>query len=262
MFEINYEWSLCFFIFGAIWGSFANVAIYRLPKNENVAFPPSHCQKCKAKIKWYDNIPIFSWIVLRGKCRACKEAFSIRYPIVEIITAILFTISFLVIGWKWYLLEVLIFILGLVIITFIDLDHFIIPDKISLPGIVIGLIGAAVNPERQVLDAVLGVILGGGFLWAVAYVYFLLRKEEGMGGGDIKLLAWIGAVCGWKSVPFVIITSSIFGSLIGIFLILKSKKGLKTIIPFGPYLAFASIIYIFHGREITDWYLQFFFPWM
>ncbi len=262
MFDIHVLWAICFFLLGALWGSFANVVILRLPKNESVVFPSSHCVSCNVKIRWYDNIPIFSWLILRGKCRACKASFSIRYSVVELITAILFCAAFLAIGFKWYLIEVLVFFIGLVIITFIDIDLFLIPDKISLPGIVIGLIGAFFNPNRLFLDALYGALLGGGFLYAIAYIYFLLRKEEGMGGGDIKLLAWIGAVCGWKSVPFVILVASVLGSFVGIALILKSKKGMKSVIPFGPYLALAAVLYVLIGGPISSWYLQIFFPWM
>jgi leader peptidase (prepilin peptidase)/N-methyltransferase len=260
--NLNTFWTGVFFILGALFGSFANVAILRIPKEESVVTPASRCVKCNAKIKFYDNIPILSWLILRGKCRSCGEKFSFRYCFVEILTASLFAVAFMKLGWSYYLLEILILLLGLVVVSFIDLDHFIIPDKISLPGIVLGLLGGLINPERTFTDSLLGMLLGGGFLWAVAYVYYLIKKEEGMGGGDIKLLAWIGAVLGWKSVPFVILGSSILGSIIGIFLILKQKGNLKTIIPFGPYIALAAIIYIFGGQEIAQWYLNLFFPWL
>lgn len=255
-------WTGVFFILGALFGSFANVAILRIPKEESVVFPGSHCYKCKNKIKFYDNLPIISWLILRGKCRNCGEKFSFRYCLVEIITAGLFALMFLKLGWSFYLLEVLLLTLGLVIISFIDLDHYIIPDKISLPGIAIGLLGGLLNPERAFLDSILGVLLGGGFLWAVAYVYYLLKKEEGMGGGDIKLLAWIGAILGWGSVPFIILVSSILGSIIGVLLILKQRGNMKTVIPFGPYIALAAIIYILGGEVIGKWYLNLFFPWL
>jgi leader peptidase (prepilin peptidase) / N-methyltransferase len=129
-----------------------------------------------------------------------------------------------------------------------------------LSGIVIGLVGALLNPERSFLDALLGVLIGGGFLWAIAYFYFVFRKEEGMGGGDIKLLAWMGAVLGWKAIPFVIITSSVVGSLGGIWVALKQKKGMKAAIPFGPYLALGAVAYLFGGQEIASWYLKLFIP--
>lgn len=232
------------FWFGAIWGSFANVVIVRLPKNENVAFPRSHCPKCKKGIPWYLNIPIVSWIVLRGKCRNCKEPISVRYPIVEFLMGLFFATLFHRYGWSISTLEYWIFTFFLVTSSFIDIDHMILPDRFTLSGIVIGLIGAAINPDRSFLDAFLGVLLGGGFLLAIAYGYFAIRKIEGMGGGDIKLLGWIGAVCGLQSILFVVLASSILGLLIGIPYLLLAKKGMRTGIPFGPYLAMAALIYL------------------
>lgn len=257
---MNPFWTGVFFVLGALFGSFANVAILRIPKDESIVTPASRCNSCKQKIKFYDNIPIISWLILRGKCRNCGEKFSFRYSLVELITAVLFALAFIKLGWSYYLIEILVLLLGLVVVSFIDLDHLLIPDKISLPGIAIGLLGGILNPERGFMDALLGMLLGGGFLWAVAYVYYLLKKEEGMGGGDIKLLAWIGAVLGWKSVPFIILSSSILGSIIGVLLIVRSKGNLKTVIPFGPYIALAAIIYIFVGQEIGQWYISLFMP--
>ncbi len=259
---MNPYWTFCFFIFGALFGSFANVAILRIPKDESVVTPSSHCYSCKKNIRFYDNIPILSWLILKGKCRHCGVKFSFRYCLVEILTGFLFAIAFMKLGFSWFLLEVLVLLLGLVIVSFIDLDHFIIPDKISLPGIALGLLGGLLNPERAFMDSLLGMLLGGGFLWAVAYVYYLIKKEEGMGGGDIKLLAWIGAVLGWMSVPFIILGSSILGSIVGIMLIAKAKGNLKTVIPFGPYIALAAVIYIAGGDVIAKWYLNLFFPWL
>ena len=249
-----------FFVLGAIFGSFGNVVIYRLPKDLSVVLPRSHCYSCKTPIKWYDNIPILSWFILRGKCRHCGAKFSFRYPLVELITAVLFCLSYHYAGLTWSLLEYLLFIFGLVVCTFIDLDHMILPDEFTLSGIVIGLVGAALNPQREFLDALYGVLMGGGFLWGLAYVYYLLTKQEGMGGGDIKLLAWIGALLGWKAIPFVIMTSAIIGSVVGLIAARKQKAGLKTVIPFGPYLALAAVIYLFGGQTIAYWYLGLFLP--
>ena len=250
------------FMFGTIFGSFANVIILRQPKGESVVKPRSRCPKCQAAIKWYDNIPILSWIFLRAKCRNCGNPISWRYPLVELLTGVLFATAYHFIGFEWYLLEVLIFLFALVICVFIDIDHFLLPDVFTLSGIVIGLIGAALNPipGRDFVDSLIGVFLGGGFLYAIAYFYYVFRKEEGMGGGDIKLIAWIGAVLGWKAVPFVIVASSIIGTIGGAIAALRDQKGMKTVIPFGPYLALGAVIFLFGGAKIAHWYLGLFIP--
>lgn len=258
--EMDIFYLVTFFIFGALLGSFGNVVIYRLPKEESVIKPGSHCYSCKAPVKWYDNIPIFSWFILRGKCRHCGAKFSFRYALVELLMASLFALSYFYVGLSWSLVEYLLFIFGLVVCTFIDLDHMILPDEFTLSGIVIGLVGAYLNPQRHFLDAFFGVLMGGGFLWGMAYVYYLLTKQEGMGGGDIKLLAWIGALLGWKAIPFVIMSSAIIGSVVGLIAARKQKAGLKTVIPFGPYLALGALMYLFGGETIALWYLDLFLP--
>lgn len=250
----------CFFLFGALFGSFANVVIVRLPKGESVVRPRSRCPQCEKMISWYDNIPILSWLWLRGKCRNCQKRIPFRYPLVEILMGASFAAAFWYFGFSWYLIEILIFLFGLITVSFIDIDHFILPDVFTLSGIVIGLGGALLNPERSFWDAVLGVVLGGGFLWAIAYFYFVIRKQEGMGGGDVKLLAWIGAVIGWKAVPFVIIASSLAGTVGGGLAALNKNDGMKTVIPFGPYLAIGAVLYLFGGATIADWYLGLFIP--
>lgn len=260
MFDLDTPFYIFFFILGSIFGSFANVVIFRLPNDQSVVRPRSFCYSCKTPIKWFDNIPIITWFLLRGKCRHCQAKYSFRYPLVELITGVLFALSFHYAGWSWSLLEYLVFIFGLVVCTFIDLDHMILPDEFTLSGIVIGLLGAALNPERHLLDSFLGVLMGGGFLWGVAYIYYLLTKREGMGGGDIKLLGWIGALLGWKAIPFVIMTSAIVGSVVGLWAARKQDEGLKTVIPFGPYLALGAIIYLFGGQSIAYWYLDLFLP--
>lgn len=253
-------WSFYLFVIGACLGSFANVIIYRLPQGLSVVLPRSYCYACRKPILWYDNIPLISWLLLRGKCRHCQAPFSVRYWIVELMTALLFMSLYIYMGFTWTFFEYLIFIFGLVVCTFIDFDHMILPDEFTLSGIVLGLLGAALNPEREFLDSLWGVLLGGGFLWAIAYIYFALTKRDGMGGGDIKLLAWIGAILGWKAIPFVILLSSVIGTIVGLTMSTKTKTGLKTVIPFGPYLALAAVIYIFGGSSLAEWYFNLFIP--
>lgn len=248
------------FILGALLGSFGNVVIVRLPEGKSVVRPRSHCVKCGTMVAWYDNIPIASWFVLRGRCRNCKAPYSFRYPFVEFLTAVLFTFAFFTFHFSWTLLESLIFIWGLVICTFIDLDHMILPDEFTLGGIVIGLLGAALNPERSFLDALIGVLIGVGFLWFMAWIYHAFTGNDGMGGGDIKLLGWIGAVLGYRAVPFVIIVSAVAGSVIGLSLAWKQRKGLKTAIPYGPYLAGAAVLYLLAGQTLGRQYWDLFLP--
>jgi leader peptidase (prepilin peptidase)/N-methyltransferase len=247
------------FFFGTVWGSFANVVIVRLPQDKSVSLPGSHCPRCKTPIPWYYNIPIFSWLALRGKCHNCQTPISFRYPIVELIMGLVFAAIYYKYDWSISTLEYLIFAFAVITSSFIDLDHMILPDRFTLSGIVIGLLGALINPEREFIDALLGVLIGGGFLLAVAYFYFAIRKIEGMGGGDIKLLGWIGAVCGIQSLYFVILFSSLTGLLVGSVYMLSSKKGLKTGIPFGPYLAGGALVYILFD---VSFLMKLLFPFM
>lgn len=238
-----------FFVFGAIWGSFSNVIIVRLPKDESIISPRSHCPQCKKTIPWFHNIPIVSWIFLRGKCAFCEKRISVRYPIVEIIMGLSFLYLFKAYGLSFSFFEYSVFAFGVITASFIDIDHMILPDRFTLSGIVIGLVGALINPERMFMDALIGVLIGGGFLYAIAYAYFIIRKVDGMGGGDIKLLGWIGAICGWQSIPFVVFASSMLGLLFGIFYMIRSQEGLKTGLPFGPYLSLAALLYLMFDLE-------------
>lgn len=251
------------FIFGAVFGSFANVVIYRFPLGESLLFEicgRSRCNKCKKNILWRYNVPLFSYFFLKGRCSFCGEPFSIRYPLVEFIMASLFALVLYQYGVSWTSFEYLILVFGLVTASFIDYDHMILPDEITLGGLLIGLIGAALNPERDFVEAFLGVLFGGGILWVVAYIYFVFTGREGLGGGDIKLLAWLGALLGWKAIPFIILSSSVLGSIVGITLSKKNKSGLKTMIPFGPFLALGAVLYIFGLKSVGIWYIQLFFP--
>ena len=250
------------FFFGAIVGSFLNVCICRMPKEESVVSPPSHCPHCNYQIRWYDNIPLVSYLILRGKCRGCGSRISLQYPLVELLNGILTVALYLRFdplqnstrAFAFFVL--FLFCSSLVVITFIDLDHQIIPDEISLTGIVIGLLCSFFLPWLGWLNSLLGILLGGGSLLLVAYSYQWLTGKEGMGGGDIKLLAMMGAFLGWKAVPFIIFASSLVGSLIGVALILIRKKDSKLAIPFGPFLAFGALLYIFCGRQLIHWYLS------
>jgi leader peptidase (prepilin peptidase)/N-methyltransferase len=243
------------FILGAVVGSFLNVCICRLPVDESVVSPPSHCPHCQYQIRWFDNIPLVSYVLLGGKCRGCQAKISLQYPLVELLNALLSLALFMRFGPTLAFGVLFLFCSALVVITFIDIEHQIIPDEISLPGIVIGFIFSFFLKGHGWLNSLLGILLGGGSLLLVAYCYQWLTGKEGMGGGDIKLLAMMGAFLGWKSIPFIIFASSLVGSVVGISLMLIQKKDSKLAIPFGPYLAFGALLFIFFGHRLISWYL-------
>jgi len=248
-------WQVVSIIFGAMVGSFLNVCIHRLPKEESIVRPGSHCPKCKTPIRFYDNIPLLSYLLLGGKCRHCKAPISIQYPIVEAITALSSFFLFITFGVSLSFFYYFSFVAALIAITVIDLYHQIIPDVISLPGIVIGLLGSLVISQITFWSSLIGVISGGGSLFLVATVYQWLFKREGMGGGDVKLLAMIGAFLGWKAVILTIFLSSFIGSIIGITVMLIKGKDFKYAIPFGPFLALGAVISLFWGENLISWYL-------
>lgn len=243
------------FVFGLCIGSFMNVCIYRLPASKSVIHPPSMCPNCGSSIRFYDNIPVLSYLLLGGRCRHCKVPVSLRYPLVELMSGV-FALGVLM---KFGLtLEALVyygFIAVLLLITFIDLDHQIIPDVITLPGIPIGFIAALALPTLTYTDSILGLIAGGGSLFIVAWTYNRITGKDGMGGGDIKLLAMIGTLLGWQGVLFTIFVSSAVGTLAGIIVMLRTRKGMKLAIPFGPFLAIGAIAYVFLGPALIAWYL-------
>lgn len=246
--------SIISIIFGAIFGSFLNVCIIRLPKEESIITPGSHCPHCHSPIKFYDNIPLISYLFLRGKCRYCKRSISIQYPLVEGITAISSLLLFLRYGLSWSYLFYFSFFAALIVITVIDLYHQIIPDVISIPGIGVGLLGALILPHITFFNSLMGILLGGGSLFVVATLYQWLFKREGMGGGDVKLLAMIGAFLGWDAVVLTILLGSLVGSIIGIMIMALKGKDFKYAIPFGPFLSLGAVTALFYGEGIVKWY--------
>lgn len=244
------------FLFGAVIGSFLNVCIYRIPLKKSIVSPPSSCPSCGELIKSYDNVPIFGYIFLGGKCRNCKTSISIRYPLIEALCGLLALSLYYKFSFSADFFIFALFTASLVVITFIDLDKRIIPDVISLPGIVIGLCLSYFITQITVVDSLIGIISGGGSLFLFALGYHLLTGKEGMGGGDIKLLAMIGAFTGWKGILFTIFASSLIGSVIGVALMAIMKKDKRYAIPFGPFLSLGTLMYVFFGEEIINWYLN------
>ncbi len=238
-------------VFGAIVGSFLNVVILRLPKeNSSIVFPASHCPACSTPLSWYENIPIVSYIFLRGRCAHCNITISLQYPTVELLMALLSGAVFHKFGLSFTAAGYFAFCAALLTIIWIDIHHQIIPDIISLPGIVLGFLFAFINTNITWQSSLIGLLVGGGVLYTIALLYLLLRKQEGMGGGDIKLLAMIGAFLGWQSLLFVIFFSSVTGTIVGLAAMVKQKKGGATRIPFGPFLSLSSIIYLFFDQQI------------
>jgi len=242
-------------IFGAMVGSFLNVCIFRLPNEESIIWPGSHCPHCKKPINFYDNIPLVSYFLLRGRCRYCKGSNSLQYPLVEGITALSSLFLVIKFGPSLSYLVYFTFVSALIVITVIDLYHQIIPDVISLPGIGVGLLVSLIIPQITFSNSLIGVLLGGGSLFLVATLYQWLFKREGMGGGDVKLLAMIGAFLGWKAVLLTILLSSLIGSVTGILMMVVKGKDFKYAIPFGPFLSLGAVISLFYGEEIVRWYL-------
>ncbi len=244
------------FLFGLCVGSFLNVCIYRLPLSRSVVHPRSACPHCGRTIRAYDNIPCLSWLILRGRCRDCGTSISARYPLVELISGAFAVMTVARFGFGWHGLIVYLLVAALLVVTFIDLDHRIIPDVITLPGIPVGLAASFGLTDLTPLDSLLGILAGGGSLFLVAWGYQLLTKRDGMGGGDIKLLAMIGAFIGWQGVLMTIFVASFTGTLAGVALILRRGGDMKLAVPFGPFLAVGAVAYLFIGPGLIAWYLR------
>ena len=274
--------SVLSFCWGACLGSFLNVCIYRIPREESVVHPGSHCPVCNTPIAWYQNIPILAWLALRGRCATCKAKISPRYIGVELLTAVLFLLVWLkfdlaagprplglapvaslaVIPLYWLV------IMGLVLGTFVDFEHMIIPDRVTLGGMALGLLASMLVPSLHGADTWLagllrsgvGLAVGFGSLWAVAVLGEFAFKKEAMGFGDVKLMGAIGAFLGWQAVLFTIIVASFAGTLIGVILILARQKAMQSRIPFGPYLSLGALGWIYWGPQLWDAYLRLLMP--
>lgn len=244
-------------LFGLMFGSFANVCVYRIPNGMSVVFPRSSCPKCGHAIAWYDNVPIVSWLLLKGKCRGCQSPISPRYPILELLMGLSWGTLAWYYGFSPLLLHAIVMISLLWILTLIDLETGLLPDVLTLPGIIMGM-GFAywLGGMPFFVDSIIGAAAGYGLFWAVARLFLLLTGREGMGYGDFKLLAMLGAFMGWQSLPFIVFASSVVGALVGTVFIVLSGKKIQAEIPFGPYLALAGVIWLFKGREIFHWYIQ------
>ncbi|MBA3231850.1 MAG: prepilin peptidase [Acidobacteria bacterium] len=234
-------------------GSFLNVCIYRIPRRESLLHPPSRCPACGQGLRWFDNVPVLGYVLLGGRCRACRAPISIRYPIVELVTMGVFLLHYAVFGWDALLAVRILFACAMIVLFAIDLEHHLLPNVITLPGIVVGLICSLFVPPG-LLDAFIGALVGGAVLWLIGEAYYRYSGQEGMGGGDVKMLAMIGAFLGWQQVALTLVLSSVAGSVIGVLLIATRRGGLKNELPYGTFLALAALIASLVGERIIAWY--------
>jgi leader peptidase (prepilin peptidase) / N-methyltransferase len=244
-------------LFGLCIGSFLNVVIYRLPLGQSLATPPSRCRNCGYSLRWFDNIPVLSWVMLRGRCRKCGTGVSWQYPLVELITAALFVLVVWLTPAGPLLASRLLLVCILIALFGIDLEHQILPNVITLPGIVIGLLFSLIAPPG-IRDALIGAAAGGGILYGIAAAYYLWRREEGMGMGDVKMLAMLGAFLGWKAVLVTLVLASFSGALIGMAMMAVQRGGMKYALPFGTFLALGALAAMFVGEPLVAWYAGFF----
>ncbi len=243
------------FALGAVVGSFLNVVILRLPRGQSLVRPPSHCGSCGKPIRWFDNIPVLSFLWLRGCCRHCQARISWRYPVIEATTAVLFALTYHQLGWGLELVEAWLLLAVLTVIAVIDLEHQIIPDAISLPAVAAGLVLSFVTPSRSWIDAALGIAVGGAIPFAA-----IVLSRGGMGGGDIRLGAVIGAFLGWKLAALTFFLAVVLGGVVATALLIAGRRGRKDRIPFGPFLAASAVVSLFWGTAVLRWYWSGFAP--
>lgn len=266
----NIYWTLLVFFLGLCAGSFLNVCIYRIPAEKSVVYPPSACPRCHTRIKWFDNIPVLSWWMLGARCRTCQAPISSRYPLVEFLTALLFTAVWILHavlgGAPLVALCYLLAVFGLMLGTFVDFDEMWIPDRVTIGGMIIApvlsllvpaLHGAA-SPLASLKASLTGMAAGFGALWIVRELGTAAFKKEAMGLGDVKLMGALGALFGWPAVIFILFFSALFGSVAGVSLIAAGKKELQSRLPYGPYIALASLVWMLGGNRLWDAYTSLF----
>ena len=244
-------------VIGLCVGSFLNVCIYRLPRRESLSYPPSRCTSCGRRLSWFDNIPVISWMAVRGRCRTCRARVSGMYPIVEIVTALVFVAAYSLYGVTPLGIVRVAFACALIVLFVIDLQHRILPNAITIPGIAIGFACSLFLPPGW-RDSLIGIVLGGGVLFAIAETYYRVRNVEGLGMGDVKLLGMIGAFLGWKLVLLTLVVASFAGSVVGMFLIASGRGNMKLALPFGTFLAVGAVFAATWGDPIVEWYIGFY----
>jgi len=246
-----------FALAGLMIGSFLNVCIYRLPRRESIVWPASHCTACNRPLAWFENMPVIGWLALRGRCRTCGSPISVMYPLVEVTTGVVFAGGALVYGLSPLLFVRLAFACALIVLFVIDLQHRILPNVITLPGIAAGFVASVFLPPGW-LSSAIGILAGGGILFAIAEAYYRLRGIEGLGMGDVKMLAMIGAVLGWPLMLLTLVLASFAGSVVGVGLMASGRGGMQAALPFGTFLALGALVAAVAGDPILSWYLAFY----
>jgi leader peptidase (prepilin peptidase)/N-methyltransferase len=245
-------------LFGLAWGSFLNVVIFRLPLGMSLLKPPSSCPQCHNRIKYYDNIPLFSFLLLRGKCRNCGARIPLSYVLVEILTPLSFLLLYLNHGLSVFFFASCLFASAMIALGFIDFYHQILPDEITLPGLVLALVYAPFRSDLSLTQALIGAVVGAGFLLFIYGAYYLLRKKEGLGMGDVTMMLLIGAYLGWKLTFFTLILASFVGAIVGVLFIVFQKKDMQFALPFGTFLAPAAYFSLLWGEPVIQAYLSLF----
>jgi leader peptidase (prepilin peptidase)/N-methyltransferase len=248
---------LFFLVLGLLVGSFLNVCIYRLPRRESLNWPGSHCTSCNRPLSWYENVPLVSWLMLGGRCRTCRAGISATYPLVEAVTGGVFVAAFELYGLTPLLAVRLVFACSMIVLFVIDLRHRILPNIITVPGIVIGF-AASLWLAPGWLSSLIGLVMGGGVLFLIGEVYYRTRGVEGMGMGDVKMLAMIGAFLGWPLMLLTLILASFAGALFGGLMMASGRGGMKAALPFGTFLSVGALVAAVAGEPIITWYLRFY----
>lgn len=239
---------------GLVVGSYLNVLIHRIPRRKSTVLPRSSCPYCQGPILARDNLPVLSYLLLRGRCRYCRAPISWRYPLIEILTALLFVASYLEFGLSPHLVSALLFSCLMVLLAAIDMEHFILPDRLTLPGIIVGLGLQLWAPSPAFLDAVVGTLIGAGILILVINYWYWWRGEEGMGIGDVNMLALIGAFLGWQGVLTTLVLATVSGAIVGIVMLLAGRLGMRSHLPFGFFLALGGLLTLFFGDSLITYY--------
>jgi leader peptidase (prepilin peptidase)/N-methyltransferase len=253
------------FALGAVVGSFLNVVIHRWPREESIVFPGSHCPRCNAPIRWYDNIPIASWLILRGRCRSCREPIAARYPLVELANALFYLAIFLRTGPTLGFIPIAAIVSMTLVLIWIDLDVQYLPNVVTYPGIVVGLAIGLLSlgehyPDLTLstswIDSAAGAIAGAGVLLVIHLAYKLIRRGEGMGLGDVKMLAMIGGAAGWEPLFGILMLASVAGAISGILLAIFTRATMRDALPFGVFLGLALLVVMFFGPSLAAWYMR------